>query len=301
MPCPSDAHHPEKIGSRETRLERGEILAYQRCPFALPEDADRQFLMEQEHARWGHKNISFNPHTGEVVGFRHRSAAQPERLRRVLAEFSRSASTWLAQELPDYARAWELDRASLRPEEEATRRLRLTARNDLLHVDAFPTRPTHGRRLLRLFVNFHPSEPRVWATAEPFARLLAQYGKKVGLPVADRPEDLVRSALPSPLSLLLAPFSRGSHSPYDLFMLRLHDYLKTSDDFQERSPKRIWSFPPGSAWLIFADGVAHAELRGRHALEHSYFIATEALALPEEAPAALLARACGLPSLSRAA
>ena len=41
---------------------------------------------------------------------------------------------------------------SYRPVEEATRKLRLKARNDLLHVDAFPTRPTNGWRILRCFV-----------------------------------------------------------------------------------------------------------------------------------------------------
>ena len=50
-----------------------------------------------------------------------------------------------------YAATWKPDRGSYRPEEEATRRLRLTARNDLIHVDAFPNRPTQGYRILRVF------------------------------------------------------------------------------------------------------------------------------------------------------
>jgi hypothetical protein len=38
--------------------------------------------------------------------------------------------------------------------------------------------------------------------------------------------------------------------------------------------------------------LSHAELRGRYALELSLFVPTEALALPQLAPAALLAAQC---------
>jgi hypothetical protein len=75
-------------------------------------------------------------------------------------------------------------------------------------------------------------------------------------------------------------------------MLRLHDFLKRCDAFQERAPRRLWHFAPGSAWLVMTDGVSHAELRGRFALEHSYFVAPESLRLPQESPLALLERAC---------
>jgi hypothetical protein len=84
-------------------------------------------------------------------------------------------------------------------------------------------------------------------------------------------------------------------------MLRFHDFLKANDDFQERGPKRLWTFPPGSAWLAITDTCSHAVLRGRYALEHSYFIAPSALALPDESPAALLARACAASASRRAA
>jgi hypothetical protein len=294
----TDEREPSRFGplaALEQQLERGAIVVYARCPFALPEGDDRRFLMAQEHSRWAHKNICYNPHTGRVTGFRRRSRGQAERLRRLLAAFARAATAWLARELPRYACAWQPDRATLRPEEEATRRLRLTARNDLLHIDAFPTRPALGRRILRLFVNINLSEPRVWVTSDSFAQLLERYGEQVGLPTTGG------GRLASLLSLLLASFTGAGRSDYDLFMQRFHDFLKLNDDFQDRGPKHYWYFPPGSAWLVFSDGIAHAELRGRYALEHSYFIAPESLALPDEAPAALLARRAQLPALRRAA
>jgi hypothetical protein len=84
-------------------------------------------------------------------------------------------------------------------------------------------------------------------------------------------------------------------------MLRLHHFLKTNDHFQESAPKRFWSFAPGVAWLAFTDALSHADLRGRFALEHSFFVAPHSLALPDLAPAALLQRLHGKPVLPMAA
>jgi hypothetical protein len=279
------------------RLERGEVVCFSPCPFTLPDDNDRSFLLDQRlHA--AKKNISFNPSDNTVAGFRHHSTQQAQRLAGVMAAFSRQASQWLPKTLPRYAAAMQPDRTSFRPEEEAIRKLRQTARNDLLHIDAFPSRPTQGRRILRLFVNINPAEPRVWATSDTFAKILRDHGKHVGLP------NLFTEGWAARLGQgFLSLFQPGSEKRtlYDRFMLRLHHYLKTNDTYQEQAPKRFWHFPPNTAWLVFTDGLSHAELRGRYALEHSFFISPDVLALPDESPAALLARACGLPVLPRAA
>lgn len=276
------------------RLERGEVIYYPVCPFPLAAGDDERFLRDQRLAGRVHKNISYDPPTGKTTGFRWHSAEQAERLRRLLAAFSTHVSSWLNVTVPRYARGWRLDRASLRPEEEATRRLRLTARNDLLHVDAFPTRPTNGKRLLRVFVNINPSDPRVWMTSDSFPVLFARFGKEAGLPGVYRERWLYH--LTQAVRRLTRP-NRPRRSAYDAFMLRFHDFLKRNDVFQETCPKRFWSFPPGSAWMCFTDTVSHAVLRGRFALEHSYFVALEDIVLPHESPAAILAR--GLPKTPR--
>jgi hypothetical protein len=288
---------PAKDSSLEGRLERGGIEYFPVCPFPLPEGGDRTFLLEQHLASRAHKNISYDPTTGRAAGYARASAAQAERLRSLLASFAQQATSWLARTLPSYARTWRLDRVSFRPEEEATRRLRLKARNDLVHVDAFPSRPTNGQRILRLFVNVNPSEPRVWATSEPFGKLLERFGAQVGLPTGQG-VGWTRQVGRHVLRLVRPGRQR---SPYDSFMLRFHDFLKANEEFQEHGPKRFWSFAPGSAWLVFTDVCSHAALRGRFALEHSYFIAPETLALPDQSPPVLLERACGIPVLNRAA
>jgi hypothetical protein len=200
--------------------------------------------------------------------------------------------------LPRYAFSWQPDRASLRPEEEAIRKLRLTARNDLLHFDAFPSRPTRGQRILRLYTNINPTDERVWMTSDAFAKVLQKYGDKVGLP-STQTNTWVRR-----LGHGLLGFFQPTvleRTEYDEFMLRLHHFLKTNDDFQENAPRRLWHFKPGTAWLLFSDTISHAELRGQYALEHSFFVAPESLALPAESPPFLLERACGNSVLPRAA
>ncbi len=285
-------------GDMEKCLERGEVIYYPVCPFPLPLGEDRAFLLGQRLARRAHKNVSYDPVRGKASGYRRESAEQAERLRQLLARFASGISVWLAATLPRYASSWKPDLVSYRPIEEATRKLRLKARNDLLHVDAFPTRPTNGWRILRAFVNVNPTEPRVWVTSEPFTRLLERYGAAAGLP-RDSAGDWVGRVRDNVLRLFRP--GRPSRSPYDAFMLRLHDFLKASETFQERTPKRFWKFPPGSAWLAITDTCSHAVLRGRFALEHSYFLAPQSLALPDESPAALLARHCGRTVLARAA
>ena len=292
------AQLPGTASSLEERLERGEIEYYPVCPFPIPEGQDRSFLLEQRLASRAHKNISYDPHSAKAAGFLRHSTEQAERLRHLLAVFSQNATCWLASQLPRYMPGCRLDRVSFRPEDEATRRLRLKARNDLLHVDAFPSRPTNGQRILRLFVNINPTEPRVWATSDSFSRLLERFGQAAGLPTTQGPAWTRR--LSNQLLGLFQP-GRAKRSIYDSFMLRFHDFLKANDGFQEHSAKRFWTFPPGSAWLVFTDTASHAALRGRFALEHSYFVAPEVLALPAESPAALLERACGMPVLNQAA
>jgi hypothetical protein len=284
--------------SLEERLERGDVVFYSVCPFPLPEGDDRRFLLEQQLGGRVHKNIGYDPQAGKAGGFVRHDAMQAERLRSLLADFSRTTTEWLAGVLPRYSRSWQLDRVSFRPEEEATRRLRLTARNDLLHIDAFPSRPTNGWRILRVFANVNLTEPRIWITSDPFAKLLEHYGAQAGLPGRTSAGwgRRLRSGM-----LGIFRSHRQSRSEYDEFMIRFHNFLKANDEFQERSRKRFWKFPPGSAWMVITDTASHAALRGRYALEHSYFLAPDTQALPEESPATLLERACGRPVLRQAA
>jgi hypothetical protein len=267
------------------RLESGEIITFDPCPFALPAHDDHAFLLAQELNAG--KDINYNPHTRAVAGHVIQSDAATSRLAMLMEAFSTSATSWLRTLLPAYAGAWQLDRVSLRTEEEATRTLRLTARNDLLHFDAFPSRPTQGHRILRLYVNIHPTDERIWTTSETFAKVLEKYGAAVGLPGIYA--DTILHRVGQKLLGIFQP-TEQTRTEYDGFMLRLHHFMKLNEEFQEHAPRKLLRFKAGSAWLLFADAISHAELRGQFALEHSFFIAPESLALPDQSPAALLER-----------
>jgi 3-deoxy-D-manno-oct-2-ulosonic acid (Kdo) hydroxylase len=135
-------------------------------------------------------------------------------------------------------------------------------------------------------------------TSDNFATVLEKYGRQVGLPSSDA-NTWVRRLGHGLLGLFQPTILERTE--YDEFMLRLHHFLKGNDEFQERSVRKLWRFKPGTAWLLLSDAISHAELRGQHALEHSFFVATEALALPAESPPILLERVCGTRVLPMAA
>jgi hypothetical protein len=278
---------PEQARWYCDQLEHGQVLMFRTLPFDFP-DQDRKFLLSRPAAESRfHKNISYRPASGLVRGFA--DAADRESLRRVMRGFSEQAAGFIARFLSPYAAQLRLDFASFRALEEQKRDLPLHKRNDLLHVDAFPTRPTRGARILRLFVNINPTGGRVWNVGAPFhsfvpqilrakqlnppargktARTLARIGGAFGLAVADR-------------------------SRYDEYMLFLHDWLKENPDFQKTSPKREIVFPPGSCWMVFTDGVPHAVVSGQFALEQTFIIPLQALVSPDAAPLRVLEAATG--------
>jgi 3-deoxy-D-manno-oct-2-ulosonic acid (Kdo) hydroxylase len=267
-------------------LERGELVHFAGCPFPLPPAGQLDFLRRHEGVAFGHKDVCYDPARRKLSGARAGHPSEARRVADVLGQFSAAAVSWLKAKIPPYAGGLVPDRVTLRTQEEATRPLRLTARNDLLHIDNFPTRPTLGRRILRLYVNINPTEPQVWATSERFPDLLLRYALRYGVPARSRAE---WTAPASSVVRLFTGAPRGS--AYDTWMLRLHHFLKEEEGFQAQAGRRLWTFAPGSTWLLFSDGLAHALMRGRFSLEHSFFVPHECLARPEEAPVSHLERA----------
>ena len=276
------------------RLEEGEILFFPVTTFKLPqEDIDVLTGVRQTSAAF-HKNISYRPRENRVYGL-EKGRTDKGSLRGIFGRYSKNVTEFAAQLLIRYARGWKLDFASFRSIEERGRDLPLKSRNDLLHTDAFPTRPTNGNRILRVFTNLNPAEPRVWLTGEPFEVLAPRLARDAGL------EDCAGRARSHwrPLARLLPRMATAlglpvpDRSPYDRFMLGFHHYLKANRDFQEKSPKSRLEFPPNSTWIVFTDAVPHAVLSGRLALEHTYIVSERDLILPEKSPRRVLERLCG--------
>jgi hypothetical protein len=171
--------------------------------------------------------------------------------------------------------------------EEEGRDLPLHKRNDLLHIDAFPSRPTRGGRILRVFTNIHPFRVRVWRTDGPFASLAQRYAAAAGLHDEAKVKDRVLSWLSS------AGLPIREQSRYDRFMLRFHDFLKENAGYQSQNYPQLVEFPPMSTWMVFTDGVAHAVLSGQFALEQTFVVPVEALVSPEQSPLRILENMAG--------
>jgi hypothetical protein len=269
------------------QLERGEILFFPRPPFLLLE-ADLQFLQQQRASGSRlHKNVSYRPRQDLLRGFSDGGETE-RRMHELMRSYSRQVADFVARFLLPYAGKFQLDFASFRPLEEENRDLPLHKRNDLLHVDAFPSRPTAGGRILRVFTNVHPQKDRVWLTGARFPELASRYALDAGLGrIAGAPAGGWRSGLRA-LGLPIA-----ARSAYDSFMLRFHDWLKENSAFQESEDQQRLSFPPYATWLVFTDGVPHAALSGQFALEQTFIIPRDALVAASAAPIRILEELCG--------
>lgn len=270
-------------------LESGNVLFCPQMPFRMSEE-DKVFLLAQKQTDAGyHKNIAYRPAEDRLTGTGKMPAREAARLKSILKSYSDWAAQFLRDRIPEYGGRWIRDFASFRPIEEQGRQARLTARNDLAHVDAFPTRPTHGDRILRMFININPTKGRVWVTSETFEGLAERFARQVGIPKTGAGGQ-VFGKMAKALGI-----RQWSRSPYDAFMLRFHDFLKENAEFQRDCIKHQWEFPPGSCWICYTDMVSHAVLSGQFALEQTFLVSRHAMALPEKSPIKILERICGHP------
>ena len=275
-------------------LESGQILLFPDLPFQLPRE-DQEFLLAQEWTELRlHKNVSYRPMEDMLKGV-SANAETTERLRRIFGNYSAAVIDFVGKLLKPYAGKCTIDFSSFRPFAEERRGLPLHKRNDLLHVDAFPSRPTHGGRILRVFTNLNRKEPRVWHTTEPFETLARRYAEEAGLQRFAEESWVSRTVQDWGAKL---GFRGMGRTPYDMFMLGFHDYLKENVDFQKECRKIRLEFPPLATWLVLTDGVAHAVMSGQYALEQTFLVPTEALVLPEQAPYRILEKIAGQPLVS---
>jgi hypothetical protein len=260
----------DDLGDLRALLEAGRILLIPDLEFDTPDP--RLF---QERADEKAKNISFDPVRGVLKGAA--GVSGDEALGAVLASYAEWASKLLSRILPDYGPHLEPGKTSFRPRpaEQA-----MSPRRDdrRLHVDAFPSQPARGRRILRVFRNINPAgEPRIWQLGEPFADYAARF-----LPEA-------RRLRPGEGWLLQAlGLTKARRTDYDQLMLGIHDAAKASEAYQREAPRETLHFPPGATWILFTDAAPHAALSGCHALEQTFFLPIAAMQAPDTSPLRIL-------------
>jgi hypothetical protein len=277
------------------QLEAGGILYFPQTPVPIPAEDLRILLGRQQTGSRLHKNIAFKSSRDLVSGVDAKTATPGlvEQMRGVMRRYSASVAGFLAQFLTPYERRWILDYASYRPLEEEGRDLPVRRRNDLLHTDAFPTRPTRGRRILRFFHNIHPTRTRDWVVGEPFPRVVEAFVPgKLAIPRPDGGLARAGKRL-AQASGLAGLVPRWKRTAYDEFMMRLHNAMKEDAGFQSSCAKEYIQFPPGSSWMVYTETVAHAVLAGQYALEQTFLVDPLAMVTPESAPLAMLEKMAG--------
>lgn len=281
------------------RLESGEVLFFPKTPFALSPE-ERAFLLSQKQDEtYSHKNISYRPAQNRLRAVHEKDAKQRKRMHEIMRRYSERVIEFMGSYFSRYAPGWTIDYASFRPVEERGRQLPVRSRNDLIHIDNLPTRPSNGDRILRIFTNINPERPRIWVTSDSFEPLAWRYAGKAGLPRRQTPWTRWRGRMLGMLHQLGLPVVE--RPPYDQFMRRFHHYMKESEEFQRECTKERWEFPPDSTWVAFTDTTSHSCISGQYALEHTFIVRKERLAYPEKAPIAVLEQITGFPlSIPRA-
>ena len=263
-----------------SRLEAGEVIRPAGAVFTLTEAEATRVAHGVSGGR--SKNVSLDPNTGAVRG-----AARDATQDAVVAGLMRRHAAWardlIIEAAPRYAPHLRMGRASLRTRDAGDPAISPRKDDRRLHADAFPSRPTGGERILRVFSNINPEgQPRLWRLGEPFEDYARRW---IGA---------IRRPWPGEAWLLQTlKITRGRRTAYDALMLGLHDRGKLDEDYQKGGPSRDVSFPAQSSWIVFTDGVVHAAMAGRFMLEQTFYLPVAAMADPETSPLRVLERLTG--------
>ena len=258
-------------------IENGGVLMLPHLGFALSE-RERRFL-SPDWSDGRSKNISLD---GARLKGARGNAEDLSELTAMVARFARDAANLVVTLFPRYAPFVQRARTSFRPQPAVGRRVSWRKDDSRLHLDAFPSRPTQGERILRVFSNVNPSEDRVWRVGEPFEAVARTFLPRI------------REPLPGSAALLAAMMvTKSPRSAYDHLMLNLHDRAKEDTAYQRDCAQQVVHFAPGTTWICFSDQVMHAAVSGQYMLEQTIHLPVKALYDSSRAPLAILERMTG--------
>jgi hypothetical protein len=270
---------PEIIGKSADALEEGRLLFAQQLPFELAE-CERRFLTP-DCLDVKSKNVSFRPDSGALKGARNQGNERHELLS-MLQRYYHQASALIKALCPGYSDCLTPGFTSYRPAEIAGRTASWRHDDTRLHVDAFPSRPMQGVRILRVFTNVNPDVPRIWRVGEPFERAAAKLVPRINPPFPGTAG-----------ALAWLRITKGRRTEYDHFMLGIHDRMKSDQDYQSQVPQTQLAIAPGTTWVCFTDSVSHAAMSGQFAFEQTFYLPVTAMKDPERSPLRVLERLVG--------
>lgn len=256
-------------------LENGKILLLPKLHFSF-EKTEAQ-LLSPHIVDPSSKNISYDL-CSDRLGGTSCKGSEAYILKEMTKRYALQTSKLIENLFPHYAPFLKIGRTSYRPVETARRSVASYRQDDsLLHVDAFPSTPLKGKRILRVFTNVNPFNlPRIWKVGEPFADVVEKMAPRV--------------SKPWPLAfffLNLFKITKSKRSLYDHYMLQIHDHMKGDQDYQKAVWQKEIAFP-ACTWIVFSDQVSHAALAGQYLNEQSFYLPVNALQNPATSPLKIL-------------
>lgn len=262
-----------------TELENGKVLYFPYLKFQLL--SEEKILLTSTVHNTRVRNISlnnFNYLHGTCNNIKVRSA-----LTFMMDRFRQQVKSLIYSLAPKYQNALRLASTSYRPALVETRKQSWRANDRKLHIDAFPTRPNYGERILRVFCNINPyAVPRIWKIGESFQNVAEKF-----LPCAKR---YIRWQAKI---LQMLHVTKSLRSEYDHLMLQLHNNMKADEMYQKYVQQIIMQFSANSVWICFSDQVSHAVMSGQFMLEQTLHLPVEKQYNPTFSPLAILTKLIG--------
>lgn len=261
-------------------LEDGKVLYFPNLAFAMSEPEKR--FLSPEWSDGKAKNIGYDGEVDKLKGAQGAGLDLAD-LKAMIKRYRESSIALITSLFPHYRSNLRVAQTSFRPNRVEGRETSWRKDDSRLHVDAFPSRPNHGERILRVFNNVNPfGEPRAWRVGERFDDVAARYLPAIGKP------------FPGSAALMHALHVTKSHrSEYDYIMLQLHDRMKADAGYQADAPQLAFGFPPGSTWVCFSDQTPHAAMGGQFMFEQTMHLPVSGLHHPERSPLKVLEKMRG--------
>lgn len=251
-------------------LEAGKVLFFPDYYYGPIE----QSLMSESILSPTHKNVSYDYKRKKLGAINQSTNGLDKQIAQMMEGYAEFAHQLIEKTLPDYIPHLQWGRTSFRPAQISGRATSKRKDDTRLHVDSFSASPVNGLRILRVFCNVNPQqEPRVWNLGEPFEQVLERYAPKI-------------PAYSKFIANILkwVKTTKTLRSPYDHYMLHLHDMMKRDDQYQAEVKKTQVDFPSQSTWIVFTDHVSHAALSGQYLLEQTFYLPVEKMEHPELSP-----------------
>jgi hypothetical protein len=257
-------------------LESGQVVFLPNLDFKIQED--EHFIFNTNVTNGKSKNISFDPKTKQLKG----QALNEEcslKITGLMERYARDSKHLVDTLFPHYKGHIQQAKTSLRPIEAKGRTAPSYRKDDTrLHVDAFPSNPNQGARILRVFTNINPNDQaRHWRVGEHFTDVAQRFAPEISAPL--------------PLSaeiMNLLGVTKSKRSPYDHYMLHIHHQMKKHEPYQKHAIKGDVYWPAHSTWICYTDSVSHAALEGQYCLEQTFNLNAAHMQDPTLSPLSVL-------------